>query len=225
MPRSTPWCATISRRAGSAEPRCQRRAGLRPPPAQAFFQAFPNPACFRPRISKHFFGGFVGFQWVTRVPNPKCPSPNFFASAGALRTRRPAERVRVKIEIPSAFREFSRLCKAENFPLIADIARWGSGMPEIGEVSHRLVVGALPRRHMRASARCCSGLARRDLNAVVVGHARLHDPGCGTGRSEDPSMNSLSQKDKPEKSTPPVSARIALNTYLELREDRREGSK
>ena len=28
---------------------------------------------------------------------------------------------------------------------VADIARWGSGMQEIGEVSHRLVVGALSR--------------------------------------------------------------------------------
>jgi hypothetical protein len=29
------------------------------PPVQAFFQAFPNPSLFPPRISKEFFGGFV----------------------------------------------------------------------------------------------------------------------------------------------------------------------
>src|SRR5271170_526197 len=55
---------------------------------QAFWQAFPNLGCFCPRISKDSFGGFVGFQRVTRVPNPKCPPPNFFASAAARRARR-----------------------------------------------------------------------------------------------------------------------------------------
>ena len=35
-------------------------------PSKAFWQAFPNPACFRPRISKQSFGGFVIFQQVTR---------------------------------------------------------------------------------------------------------------------------------------------------------------
>ena len=50
--------------------------------SKAFWQAFPNPACFPPRISKENFGGFVGFQGVTRVKNPKCPSSNFFGAAG-----------------------------------------------------------------------------------------------------------------------------------------------
>src|SRR5271170_2631059 len=36
---------------------------------QAFFQASPKLACFAPSISKQSFGGFVGFQGVTRVPN------------------------------------------------------------------------------------------------------------------------------------------------------------
>jgi hypothetical protein len=48
--------------------------------SKAFWQAFPNPACFPPRISKESFAGFVGFQGVTRVKNTKCPSPNFFAA-------------------------------------------------------------------------------------------------------------------------------------------------
>jgi hypothetical protein len=48
--------------------------------SKAFLQAFPNLACFPPRISKESFGGFLGFQGVTRVKNPKCPSPNFFAA-------------------------------------------------------------------------------------------------------------------------------------------------
>ena len=116
MPRSTPWCATISRRAGSAEPHCQRRAGLRPPPAQAFCQAFPNLACFRPRISKHSFGRFVGFQGVTRVPNPKCPSPNFFASPAARTTRWARRRVVIvqrhgkTVARVSVFRKRNRCC-------------------------------------------------------------------------------------------------------------------
>ena len=45
---------------------------------QSFLATFPSPACFPPRISKESFGGFVGFQGVTRVKNPKCPSSKFF---------------------------------------------------------------------------------------------------------------------------------------------------
>jgi hypothetical protein len=36
---------------------------------QAFFQVSPKIACFAPSFSKQIFGGFVGFQWVTRLPN------------------------------------------------------------------------------------------------------------------------------------------------------------
>src|ERR1700729_2544738 len=36
---------------------------------QAFFQASPKVACFAPSFSKEIFGGFVGFQRVTRLPN------------------------------------------------------------------------------------------------------------------------------------------------------------
>ena len=43
---------------------------------QTFLQAFPNLACFSPSFSKESFGGFVEFQRVTRVPNPKAPFPN-----------------------------------------------------------------------------------------------------------------------------------------------------
>jgi len=53
---------------------------------QAFWQAFPNSGCFRPRISKDSFGGFVGFQWVTRAKNSKCLLPNFFAAAASFWT-------------------------------------------------------------------------------------------------------------------------------------------
>jgi hypothetical protein len=34
--------------------------------SKPFLQAFPNLGCFCPRTSKDFFGGFLGFQWVTR---------------------------------------------------------------------------------------------------------------------------------------------------------------
>ena len=44
---------------------------------QTFLQTFPNLACFSPSFSKESFGGFVEFQRVTRVPNPKGPFPNF----------------------------------------------------------------------------------------------------------------------------------------------------
>ena len=36
---------------------------------QAFFQASPKIACLAPSFSKQSFGGFVGFQGVTRLPN------------------------------------------------------------------------------------------------------------------------------------------------------------
>jgi hypothetical protein len=54
-----------------------RGAAQAEPPVQAFFQAFPNPSLFPPRISKEFFGGFVGFQGFAIDANPKCPPPNF----------------------------------------------------------------------------------------------------------------------------------------------------
>ena len=44
---------------------------------QTFLQTFPNLTCFSPSFSKESFGGFVKFQRVTRVPNPKSPFPNF----------------------------------------------------------------------------------------------------------------------------------------------------
>ena len=124
----------------SAGPRAQASAGASDRlPLQAFCQAFPNLGCFCPRISKDSFGGFVGFQRVTRVPNPKCPSPNFFASAGS-QNPPPAERVRVKIEIPSHFVSFQGVARRK-ISLWSPISRGrGSGMPEIGEVSQRLVV-------------------------------------------------------------------------------------
>jgi hypothetical protein len=55
-----------------------RRCGRVSPAPQHFFQAFPNLACFCPSFSKHFFGGFVEFQGVTRFPNLNVRFPNFF---------------------------------------------------------------------------------------------------------------------------------------------------
>jgi hypothetical protein len=49
--------------------------------SKPFLQAFPNLGCFRPRISKDSFGGFLGFQWVTRGKNPKCVPSKFFRHA------------------------------------------------------------------------------------------------------------------------------------------------
>ena len=116
MPRSTPWCATTSRRVGSAEPRCGRRAGLRPPPAQAFCQAFPNPACFRPRISKHFFGGFVGFQWVASLPTfqiQSVPRQIFCPSMGSKSRSRAAPSVG-RVEGSSKYASMDRAFQKEN---------------------------------------------------------------------------------------------------------------
>jgi hypothetical protein len=75
-----------------------------------------------------------------------------------------------RIEIPSAFCDFSRLCKAENFPLQSQRGSSlprdrRSGMAE-NDVSDCLVPEAVSHRPMRASLR---GACRRDLNAVV-GH-------------------------------------------------------
>jgi len=51
---------------------------------QTLLQAFPNLGLFSPSFSKESFGGFVGFQRVTRVKNLKSPLPNFFRRAGLL---------------------------------------------------------------------------------------------------------------------------------------------
>jgi hypothetical protein len=56
------------------------------PGLQALWQAFQKLGCFCPSISKDSFGGFVGFQWVTRVKNPKLSAPNFFAAPASLWT-------------------------------------------------------------------------------------------------------------------------------------------
>src|ERR1700722_12973438 len=46
----------------------------------AFLQAFPNLACFAPSFSKQSLGGFVGFQRVASLKNPKCSCSKFFAA-------------------------------------------------------------------------------------------------------------------------------------------------
>ena len=61
------------RRGGlSGQTRWRNNGGL-----QTFLQTLPNLTCFSPSFSKESFGGFVEFQWVTRVPNPKSRFPNF----------------------------------------------------------------------------------------------------------------------------------------------------
>src|SRR6202041_3146449 len=52
---------------------------------QAFFQTSPKVACFAPSFSKEIFGGFVGFQRVTRLPNVLRWFPNFSPSAAPFR--------------------------------------------------------------------------------------------------------------------------------------------
>jgi len=67
---------------------------------QGSWQAFPKLRCFSPRISKESFGGFVEFQRVTKVKNPKRPSPNFFAATASFWTR--CRRHRVAFRRPRA---------------------------------------------------------------------------------------------------------------------------
>src|SRR5271167_2138549 len=100
------------------------------------------------------------------------------------------------IEVLSAFCEFSRLCRAEKFacrrnadPL--DRAAGFRPWPESVRSPHRLVPDSLSRL-MRASAR---RVRRRDLNGLVMGHARLRDPRRETGRSEDHNTHSFYQKE------------------------------
>ena len=74
---------TMARRFCGA-PRAWRTTGQRRPgPSahlQAFLQAVPNLGCFSPSLSKGSFGGFVGFQGVTRIKNHKSRFPNFLSS-------------------------------------------------------------------------------------------------------------------------------------------------
>ena len=64
---------------------------------QAFLQAFPNLSCFCPSFSKESFGGFVGFQGVTRPPNHKGPSPNFFVAPASFRPRSRRRRAALRL--------------------------------------------------------------------------------------------------------------------------------
>jgi hypothetical protein len=79
---------------------------------QAFLQAFPNLSCFRPSFSKESFGGFVGFQGVTRPPNLKAPLPNFFVRLPSFlphsRRRRAALRRRRGQAAGGAFGDYPR---------------------------------------------------------------------------------------------------------------------
>jgi hypothetical protein len=68
----------------NAKPR--PHAGSRQQPT--FCQTFPNLACFCPSFSKHFFGGFVGFQGVTRFPNLNVRFPNFLPFSMRRNSRR-----------------------------------------------------------------------------------------------------------------------------------------
>ena len=54
---------------------------------QTFLQTFPNLTCFSPSFSKESFGGFVEFQRVTRVPNPKSRFPNYSSRPPPVRPR------------------------------------------------------------------------------------------------------------------------------------------
>src|SRR5271163_4514176 len=53
---------------------------------QTLLQAFPNLGRFSPSFSKESFGGFVGFQRVTRVKNLKRPFQIFFAALASFWT-------------------------------------------------------------------------------------------------------------------------------------------
>ena len=85
-----------------------RTAGSRQQPT--FCQAFPNLACFRPSFSKHFFGGFVGFQGVTRFPNLNVRFPSFLPFSmrcNSRRGRRAAKSVRiVEVDMEAPYHRF-----------------------------------------------------------------------------------------------------------------------
>ena len=72
MPRPSRRTAARSKRGGIEADR------------QAFWQAFPNLACFAPSISKECFGGFVGFQGVASPKNLNDVPPNFFVAPASL---------------------------------------------------------------------------------------------------------------------------------------------
>jgi hypothetical protein len=80
---------------------------------QAFLQAFPNLACFRPSFSKQSFGRFVGFQRVASQKNLNDVSPNFcgspppFSRIPAAATPHSAVPRRMRSSTFSASRRFS----------------------------------------------------------------------------------------------------------------------
>ena len=115
--------------------------------------------------------------WATQRLGLRCRTINSAAASSETATQEST-----RIEFPSAFWDFSRLCKAENFPSGRNAATplprdRRSAMAE-NDVCDRLVPDALLHRPMRAPLR---GARRRDLN-VVVGHSPAPRAKGETGR-------------------------------------------
>ena len=71
---------------GPKHARGKRRNSRR---CKLYWQGFPKKRLFSPRISKHFLGGFVRYQWVTwrkKLFSRNGPFPNFCSGAKAGRT-------------------------------------------------------------------------------------------------------------------------------------------
>jgi hypothetical protein len=122
----------------------------------------------------------------------------------------------LEIEILSAFCEFSRLCRPENFRLgrNADPTSCATGVRRpAGTATSRIVWRPLPFAP-HAGDRALALSSRRELNAVGVGHAqRSGTREVKSGQSEQPSAYSFFQKDK---STNLSEAEFPVQRYREL---------
>src|SRR5271170_8012365 len=129
----------------------------------------PSPYHFRARIQSFqgvaapFAGDSVGLSrrdLGDATPRFEMSTIDSSAASSETATQEPT-----RIEFPSAFRDFSRLCKAENFPSGRNAPPLCRSMAE-NDVCDRLVPDALSHRPMRAPLR----MARRGDLDVVVGH-------------------------------------------------------
>jgi hypothetical protein len=81
----------------------------------AFFQAFPNPGCFAPSLSKQIFGRFVGLQGVASLKNLNDVSPNFFCGSRLPSAVFPTPPRRIPPPRPEGGRPLAGVCVAEPF--------------------------------------------------------------------------------------------------------------
>ncbi len=87
MPRSTPWCATTSRRAGSAEPQLPTARGTSSAARPSFLPSLSKSSMFSSKDFQTFLWPFCGISRGYKGSKPKVSISKFFRLPAARTTR------------------------------------------------------------------------------------------------------------------------------------------